>query len=89
MQSLWIAALIGWLGAVVLPAAQAASIAKGVVDRLLAPPTIQTEPGFAAKVLIPPGQLYDPLVMRPMGDFGIMSKRSVPPFLIPVLALGT
>ncbi len=67
MQRLWIVALSGWLGAAVLPAAQAESVANEVVDRLLASPTIQTEPGFAAKVLIPPGQLYDPLVMRPMG----------------------
>ena len=40
---------------------------KGVVDRLVAVPTLKAEPGFATKVLIPPGQLYDPLVMLPRG----------------------
>jgi hypothetical protein len=37
--------------------------AQVVVDRLLAPPTINTEPGFTAKLLVAPGQFYDPLFM--------------------------
>jgi hypothetical protein len=35
--------------------------------RLLAPPTIQAETGFTAKLLVPPGRLYDPLWMLPRG----------------------
>src|SRR5208283_3356186 len=39
--------------------------AQRVVNRLLAPPEIKTAPGFTAKVLVPPGELYDPLFMFP------------------------
>lgn len=39
--------------------------AQAVIDRLLAPPVITPEPGFSAKMLIPPGELYDPLFMLP------------------------
>ena len=35
------------------------------LSRLMAPPHIKTEPGFSARVLVPPGQLYDPLFMIP------------------------
>jgi hypothetical protein len=41
--------------------------AERLLKKLLAPPQIQTEAGFTAKLLIPPGQLYDPLLMRPQG----------------------
>lgn len=34
---------------------------KGLLDRLLAAPTIQTESGFNASILVPPGELYDPV----------------------------
>jgi hypothetical protein len=37
--------------------------AQAVIDRLLAPPTIKTEPGFTAKLLVAPGEFYDPLFM--------------------------
>ena len=33
----------------------------GLLDRLLAAPAIQAEAGFSASVLVPPGQLYDPV----------------------------
>src|SRR2546425_6308166 len=39
--------------------------ATRVVDRLLESPKVQAEAGFTAKVLVPPGQLYDPLFMLP------------------------
>ncbi len=52
---------------VVMPSALAQDKLKDLVDRLLAPPVIQAEAGFTAKVLIPPGQLYDPLIMLPRG----------------------
>jgi len=42
--------------------------AERLIKRLLAPPKIQAAAGFTAKVLIPPGQLYDPLFMRPQGE---------------------
>jgi hypothetical protein len=38
-----------------------------VLSRLMAPPRIKTEPGFSAKMLVPPGELYDPLFMIPHG----------------------
>jgi hypothetical protein len=49
----------------------APAIARGqpelrrVLSRLLAPPTIQVEAGFKARLLVPPGLLYDPLFMIP------------------------
>ena len=42
--------------------------AQAVVERLLAPPTIAAEPEFSATLLVPPGELYDPLFMVPRGD---------------------
>ena len=36
-----------------------------LLDRLLASPTIKVESGFTATLLVPPGQLYDPLWMLP------------------------
>jgi hypothetical protein len=45
------------------PQASAETEAQRVEARLLAPPVIRAEPGFTAKVLVPPGDLYDPLFM--------------------------
>ena len=42
--------------------------AQRLIKKLLAPPKIQTEAGFTAKLLVPPGQLYDPLFMHPQGE---------------------
>ena len=42
--------------------------AQIVIDRLLAPPSISAQPGFSAKLLVAPGELYDPLFMAPRGD---------------------
>ncbi len=42
--------------------------AQLVISRLLAPPVIKAEPRFNAKLLVPPGELYDPLFMVPRGD---------------------
>lgn len=42
--------------------------AQAVVDRLLAPPAIAAQPGFSAKLLVAPGELYDPLFMVPRGN---------------------
>ena len=39
--------------------------AQVVIDTILAPPAIKPEDGFSAKMLIPPGELYDPLFMIP------------------------
>jgi hypothetical protein len=49
-------------------AAEDASEAAQVVSRLLAGPQIKPAPGFKAKILVPPGELYDPLQMAPQGD---------------------
>lgn len=55
------------IGLVGMSSSLADSDPKEVVKRLLAPPSIQAAPGFTAKLLIPPGELYDPLIMLPMG----------------------
>lgn len=39
-----------------------------ILDRLLAPPVIHAESGFTAKLLVPPGQLYDPLWIQLRGE---------------------
>jgi hypothetical protein len=41
---------------------------KNLSSRLLAPPKLVAEAGFSARLLIPPGQLYDPLWMLPRGN---------------------
>src|ERR1700722_19036262 len=43
------------------PRVGAETEAQRVEAPLLAPPEIKTEAGFTAKVLVPPGELYDPL----------------------------
>jgi hypothetical protein len=40
---------------------------KRLLDRQLAPPLIKAEAGFTARVLVPPGNTYDPLWMLPRG----------------------
>lgn len=53
-------------------ASATAAPAEREIDRILkvqlAPPVIRTEPGFTATVLVPPGELYDPLTLVPHGD---------------------
>lgn len=41
---------------------------KGLLDRLLAAPAIQTEAGFTASLLVPPGKLYDPVWLMAHND---------------------
>lgn len=41
---------------------------RRVLARLMAPPEIHAEPGFAARLLVLPGETYDPLFMRDHGD---------------------
>ena len=41
---------------------------QSVVSRLTAPPVITAQSGFSAQLLVPLGQLYDPLVMLPVGQ---------------------
>jgi hypothetical protein len=49
-------------------AAHGDALLNDLVARLTAPPQIKATTGFSAKVLVPPGQLYDPLVMLPVGE---------------------
>ena len=37
-----------------------------LVEEALAPPSIAVEPGFAFTLLVPPGDMYDPLGLRPL-----------------------
>jgi hypothetical protein len=41
---------------------------QSVVARLTAPSAITAQSGFAAQLIVPPGQRDDPLVMRPVGQ---------------------
>jgi hypothetical protein len=47
--------------------------AQAVIDRLLAVPVIRPERGFSARMLISPGELYDPLFMVPRGATILMN----------------
>ncbi|HZY60716.1 MAG TPA: hypothetical protein VFE56_13205 [Candidatus Binataceae bacterium] len=48
--------------------AQGGSEASRVAGRVLAVPRIKAAPGFSARIVVPPGDLYDPLQMVPRGD---------------------
>jgi hypothetical protein len=41
---------------------------KRLTARLLTPPTLKPEPGFTARILVPPGNFYDPLWMLQRGN---------------------
>jgi hypothetical protein len=58
LSVVWSIMLLAGVGT---PPALAENELKGLLDRLLAKPTIQTEAGFTASVLVPPGKLYDPV----------------------------
>ena len=49
-------------------AEQGQTEAARVIRRLLAPPRIKAAPGFSARLVVPPGELYDPLQIVPHGD---------------------
>jgi hypothetical protein len=49
-------------------AGQHTTEAARVAERLLAPPHIKPAPGFTARIVVPPSDLYDPLQMVPRGD---------------------
>ena len=67
------ASIAAALLAVAIMTASAAAIAAGhdeteasrVTHRLLAAPRIMAVPGFNARLVVPPGELYDPLQMAP------------------------
>jgi hypothetical protein len=60
-------AIIGCVAAAAA-ASQPGTEAQLVIGRLLAVPVIKAEPGFSAKLLVSPGELYDPLFMVPRGN---------------------
>jgi hypothetical protein len=59
--------LLGCL-AIATSASEIGREAQLVIGRLLAAPVTKPEPGFSAKLLVAPGELYDPLFMVPRGD---------------------
>lgn len=61
MQNLWRLFAGLCVGATIVAPGYAQEELKQLVDRLLAPPKVETQAGFTAKVLVPPGQFYDPL----------------------------
>jgi hypothetical protein len=66
--ALVIASLIASICSSAIAAGYANSEAAQVVVRLLAMPVIKTVPGFNAKIIVPPDQIYDPLQIVPHGD---------------------
>ena len=67
MQMIWrvIVGLI--LSGVVVATVKAEDELKAMLDRVMAQ-DIKPVAGFTAKVIVPPGQMYDPLVMHLHGD---------------------
>lgn len=64
MQRVLTAQLVaGCLITLVVPVAAQTELDR-VLERLMAPPELEVADGFTARVLIPPGELYDPLFMR-------------------------
>jgi hypothetical protein len=51
--------------------------AQAVIEALLAAPTIKPEAGFRAKMLIQPGELYDPLFPVPQGATILMNDDGI------------
>ncbi len=69
---LWVAGVLSLFGLVTGSPARATTAAdteaQKVVGRLLALPAVHAEAGFTARVIVPPGQLYDPGSLRSHGD---------------------
>jgi hypothetical protein len=59
--------VIAMLTVVLAATFTAADEMNRLIQRLVAV-HLKPAPGFAVRMLVPPGQLYDPLVMRPHGD---------------------
>ena len=67
MQRRWLIASSLFLTVFIVAKSSADDELKVMLDRLMAH-DIKPATGFTAKVLVPPGQLYDPLVMHLHGD---------------------
>lgn len=67
MQRLWRRVVGLLLHIVIVATANADDELKAMLDRVMAH-DIKPAAGFTSKVLVPPGQLYDPLVMHVHGD---------------------
>jgi hypothetical protein len=67
MSQLWRSLLGVWVSFTWAVPICAAEEIEQLLDRLLAVPTIQTEAGFTATVLIPPGALYDSFDLHSSG----------------------
>lgn len=68
MQGLWGIVLALALNGIFVSTVMAEDVLQKLLDRVLAPPSIKVEAGFKARLLVPPGQLYDPLWMLPHGQ---------------------
>ncbi len=66
--ALVVATLIAAVCLTAFAAGQCGTEAARVTNRLLAMPQIKGAPGFTAKIVVPPGELYDPLQMVPHGE---------------------
>jgi hypothetical protein len=66
--ALVVAMLIMAVSLTAFAAGQRGTEASRVTNRLLAMPAIKAAPGFTAKIVVPPGELYDPLQMVPHGE---------------------
>ncbi|MGH7965883.1 MAG: hypothetical protein ACRERD_29375 [Candidatus Binatia bacterium] len=68
MSRLWRHICSLWFSLTGLSPALATEELQQLLDRLLAPPTIQTEASFSATMLVPPGSLYDPFDLSAQGQ---------------------
>jgi len=74
MKAARIARLMAYLFAIIGCIAAAGTVSAAgrepqlVIGRLLAAPEIKPQPGFNTKLLVPPGELYDPLFMVQRDD---------------------
>lgn len=66
--ALIVAMLIAAVCLTAFAAGQRGMEAARLTDRLLAMPQIKAAPGFTTDIVVPPGDLYDPLQMVPHGD---------------------
>lgn len=62
------AGIVLFIVALCVATVEAETEVQRLIGRLLSPPKLQTAAGFTARVIVPPGQFYDPLWMLPHGD---------------------
>jgi hypothetical protein len=68
MRTVGIGCVLFFVAVLCVPRADAETEMQRLMRRLLSAPQLQTALGFTARVIVPPGELYDPLWMIARGD---------------------